>query len=73
MKRRKYFTMLSPQELATWAYNKSLESGSFTIPEERLFVMLDLVRRYHYHILATDIELACRRKAGIELTTDISA
>ena len=63
--------MLSPQELATWAYNKSLESGSFTIPEERLFIMLDLVRRYHYHILSPDIEFALRDKAGVSLESEI--
>ena len=59
--------MLSPQELADWAFEKSLADGPFRFPEERLFVMLDLVRHCHYHILAPDIEIACRDRAGVSI------
>ena len=63
--------MLSPQELASWAHEKSAADGPFTVPEERLFVMIDLVRRYHYHVLSPDIELACRDRAGVSLESEI--
>jgi hypothetical protein len=63
--------MLTPQELAAWAFDKSLESGQFSLPEERLFVMLDLVRRFHYHILSPDIECALRHKAGLSIDAEI--
>jgi hypothetical protein len=62
--------MLTPNELANWAYDRSLESGQFSLPEERLFVMLDLVRRFHYHIISPDIEYALRSKAGVSINAE---
>lgn len=58
--------MLTPDELALWADESSTKHSPKTLsPEERLLLMLQLIERYHYHIIAPDIREACHRKAGV--------
>lgn len=57
--------MLTPYELASWAEETAIVHGlPYSFPEERVMVMLSLIEKYHYHIIAPDIRDACRKKAG---------
>jgi hypothetical protein len=57
--------MLSPEKIAELAEEKALLQGPFTIPEEKLFIMLELIRQGLYHVISHEIETACRRKIGL--------
>ena len=58
--------MRTPEQLADWARDKSLSEHGFSLGrEERLMSMLDLIRQYHYHVIAPDIQEACQKKAGM--------
>jgi hypothetical protein len=58
--------MQTPEQLADWARDKSFSEHGFSLGrEERLMAMLDLIRQFHYHIIAPDIQAACRKKAGL--------
>jgi hypothetical protein len=53
------------EQIALWAAEKASREGSYRIPEEKLFVMLELVRQNYYHVISPEIEDACRKTAGI--------
>jgi hypothetical protein len=56
--------MLSPEELAKWAEERALQQGNFKLPEEKLMLMFDFLKKIHYHILSIEIQDACKKRAG---------
>jgi hypothetical protein len=57
---------LSPDELARWADERASQHGPFTMPEEKLLLMLDFIRKIHYHTIAPSIQEACKRQIGMD-------
>ncbi len=57
--------MQTPEQLADWAYNRSGAEHGPLGKEERLMSMLELINKFHYHIIASDIQEACRKRAGL--------
>ncbi len=57
--------MQTPEQLADWAYNRSGAEHGHLGKEERLLSMLDFILKIHYHIIAPDIQDACKRRAGL--------
>lgn len=57
--------MFTPEQLAIWANQKASQQGPYQIPEEKLFVMLEAIRQTHYHLIAPDIQEACRKQVGL--------
>jgi len=58
---------LTPEELARWAEERARVQGPFSMPEEKLLVMLDFIRNIHYHIVSTEIQEACKRQIGFTM------
>jgi hypothetical protein len=56
---------LTPEELAKWADERASLQGPFAIPEEKLLLMLDFLRKIHYHIIAPPIQDACKKRIGM--------
>lgn len=59
-------TFLEPDELAKWADERASQQGPFSMPEEKLMVMLDFISKVHYHIIAPSIKQACEKRLGID-------
>jgi hypothetical protein len=55
---------LSPEQLAEQADNHIIGNPAWK-PLEKLAAMLRYIERYHYHIVAVDIQEACRRRVGL--------
>jgi hypothetical protein len=54
---------LSPEQLADAAYQRM-----YTGQSDKNFLYSDMIRyieKYHYHIVAVDIQEACRRRIGL--------
>lgn len=57
--------MMTPEQVAKWAEERVVMHGPFSIPEEKYMLIIDLIEKHMYHIVAIDIKEACRRRVGL--------
>lgn len=59
----------TPDQLAEYAENKVLQSDyaryAVYAPHERVMMMIDIIHRDWYHIIAPDIRQAIEKRAGL--------
>ena len=59
----------TPEQLAEYAETKVLSTDyaryAVFAPHERVMMMIDVLHRDWYHILAPDIRQACEKRAGL--------